>query len=226
MNWAPVVELLGHLLMPESCPVCGKLASPLCPECLGKISAPEPPLPHCLRCGGASPCERHGRRYEARALTLHKGKARELLLTVKYGGSGVAAQKMGAALARLVGENERQSGWAIVPIPPHPRACFFPRGDSHLQWMARGLAGALGAPVRECLRWKEKRTPQKQQPDSQSRRAMPEDSFVCAGAAPEQALLLDDVSTTGTTLLRAAQCLYAAGAKEVLSLCWSVASKR
>ena len=133
---------------------------------------------------------------------------------------------MGAALARLVGENERQSGWAIVPIPPHPRACFFPRGDSHLQWMARGLAGALGAPVRECLRWKEKRTPQKQQPDSQSRRAMPEDSFVCAGAAPEQALLLDDVSTTGTTLLRAAQCLYAAGAKEVISLCWSVASKR
>lgn len=178
MNWASVVELLGHLLMPESCPVCGKLASPLCPECLEKISAPASPLPHCLRCDGASPCERHGRRYEVRSLTLHKGEARELLLTVKYGGSGLAARKMGAALGRLAGENERQGGWTIVPIPPHPRACFFPRGDSHLQWMARGLSRAVGVPVRECLRWKEKRTPQKRQPDSQSRRAMPEDSFV------------------------------------------------
>ncbi|MDY3212295.1 ComF family protein, partial [Pyramidobacter sp.] len=74
--------------------------------------------------------------------------------------------------------------------------------------------------------WKEKRTPQKRQPDSQSRRAMPEDSFVCAGAAPERVLLLDDVSTTGTTLLRAAQCLYGAGAQQVTSLCWSVASRR
>lgn len=221
MNWRPAAALLSHLLMPESCPICGKLASPLCGECLESMIAA--PLPHCLYCGGASPCERHARRYEARALAPHRGAPRELLLAVKYGGSGRAARKMGAALAPLVGEEARQGGWAIVTIPPHPRARLFPRGDSHLQWMARGLSGAVGAPVRECLRWKEKRTPQKRQPDSPSRRAMPEDSFVCAGAAPGRVLLLDDVSTTGTTLLRAAQCLYAAGAERVLSLCWSVA---
>lgn len=225
MNLTPALRLITHLLVPESCPVCGKLASPLCSECLGKILPPETPLPHCLRCGGPSPCEKHGARYEVRALALHTGAPRELLLTVKYGGSGAAARKMGMALAPLVTGKTSGGEWAIVPVPPHLRKSLRPRGNSHLQWMARGLSDALSVPVRDCLRWKEKRLPQKQQPNSLARRAMPEDAFLC-DTAPEQAILIDDVSTTGTTLLRATQCLYRAGAQKVLSLCWSLVPEK
>ncbi len=220
MNWHLAGELAAHLVFPESCPVCGATGLSVCPECLERaLSAPRP-MNVCLACGGAFPCAKHGERFERRSLAIHRGGARDLLLAAKYRGSGRLSLQLGKRLAELV--PEIGEGWAIVTVPAHPSTAFLPRGDSHLEWMARGLSRRTGFPVRMPLKWKRKLIPQKEQPDYRARRAMPDDSFVCAASPPEKVLLLDDVSTTGTTLLRAAQCLYAAGASRVLSLCWSV----
>ncbi len=208
-----------QIFFPENCPVCGTSCTPICPECLERAITATP-LPGCLVCGGASPCARHGRRYERRSLVAHRNDAREILLAAKYGGSGKLATILGERLAPLIPEAD--AAWSIVPIPNHPTLDFFPRGDGHLVWMARGLSRVTHAPVRMSLKWKRKLTPQKQQPDYAARHMMPRDSFVCVGAVPEKIILLDDVSTSGTTLLRAAQCLYAGGAREIISLSWSV----
>ncbi len=213
------IDFALQILFPENCPVCGASCTTICPECLERAIGATP-MPKCLACGGASPCARHRRRYERRSLVPHRDDARDILLAAKYGGSGRLAKILGERLAPLVPEANGE--WTIVPIPNHPALDFFPRGDGHLVWMARGLSRATGAPVRMSLKWRRKLTPQKQQPDFASRRLMPRDSFRCAGEVPEKIILLDDVSTSGTTLLRAAQCLYAGGAREIISLSWSV----
>ncbi len=213
------IDFALQIFFPENCPVCGASCTTICPECLERAIA-VPPMPQCLACGGASPCARHGRRYERRSLVAHRRSARDILLAAKYGGSGRLAMILGERLASLVPEAD--ASWTIVPIPNHPTLDFFPRGDGHLVWMARGLSRVTGASVRMPLKWRKKLAPQKQQPDYAARRAMPRDSFRCEGEPPKKIILLDDVSTSGTTLLRAAQCLYAGGASQIISLSWSV----
>ncbi|MGN0838329.1 MAG: ComF family protein [Pyramidobacter sp.] len=210
--------LLEHLIFPRSCPVCGAAATVICPECLEQAAGQNRASPVCLECGAFAPCEKHGRRYEVRPLTQYRDTSRDLLLYAKYQGSGLLARAMGRRLAPLL--SDAGSGWNIVFIPPHIRLHVVPGGDTHLEWMARGLSEQTGFPVSRCLKWKHPNTPQKQQPTAAARRAMPRDSFQ-SKTPPRQVILLDDVYTTGTTLLRAAQCLYSAGAEKVLSVCWA-----
>lgn len=212
-------ELAAHLLFPESCPVCGALGRAICPECLRGL-APEGLLPRCLACGGPAPCPRHGNRYKISALCRHEGKPRDVLLAAKYGSRGALARALGKALVPLIDE---EGPWAITPIPPHDRLILFPQGDDHLSWMARGLAEASGFPVIRPLAWNVPVKPQKEQKVRRARKEMPKNCFSCVPVPLERILLLDDVCTTGTTLLRAADALYGAGVKEVRGLCWSVA---
>jgi predicted amidophosphoribosyltransferase len=208
---------LTHLFFPRSCPVCGAAGIVICPECLDQAAGQTPPAPRCLECGAFMPCADHRSRFEVRPLTQYRGSSRELLLYAKYRGSGLLARAMGRRLALLL--SGAGTGWIIVSIPPHPRLHFLPSGGTHLEWMACGLSDETGFPVSRCLKWRRRNVPQKQQPDATARRSMPRDSFQCE-KPPQQVILLDDVYTTGTTLLRAAQCLYAAGAEKVLSICW------
>ncbi|MGI6075465.1 MAG: ComF family protein [Pyramidobacter sp.] len=214
-------ELLLHFLFPRSCPVCGACGSVICPGCLDDVVNEHVARPtKCLACGDFAPCEKHNRRFEVRALTPYSGASRDLLLRAKYRGSGLLARAMGRRMAELLGDLHGR--WTIVAIPPHPQLNLLPRGDSHLEWMARGIADETAFPVSRCLKWRRKNVPQKKQPDARARRAMPRDSFLCE-IPPSNVVLLDDICTTGTTLLRAAQCLYDGGSQQVVSLCWAAA---
>ncbi|MDY3869332.1 MAG: double zinc ribbon domain-containing protein, partial [Pyramidobacter sp.] len=90
-------RLALHFFFPQSCPVCGELGQDICPQCL-KSALEVNPLPHCLVCGKASPCEQHGTRYTVTALCRHKGRARDILLAAKYGQRGRLAYQMGREL--------------------------------------------------------------------------------------------------------------------------------
>ncbi len=221
MNWLELAGIASHLFAPRSCPLCGELGRFVCEDCLSAALSAPAPLPRCVACGGPSPCVRHGTRYELRALAVHKDVARELLLCSKYGGAGGLARRLGREMARLAPEGE---GWTVTTIPEHSHFSVFPR-VFHLEWMARGFSDASGIPARSLLSWTRKFVPQKEQPDARSRRDLPRDCFACTHNVPEKVVLLDDVSTTGTTLERAASCLYAAGAKEVRCVAFSVAAR-
>ena len=212
-------DLACHLVFPQSCPVCGRLGVVICPECMQEL-ARRRLMPHCLACGSSSPCPRHEERYPVSALCHHEKAARDALLAAKYERQGLLARELGKALASLIDE---ERSWTITTVPPHDRLLLFPQGDSHLLWMARGLSEATGFSVRSLLAWRSSQKPQKEQESRQARKKMPPDCFKCLVPPPEWVLLLDDVCTTGTTLLRGAQALYAGGAREVRSLSWSMA---
>ncbi len=218
MNSADFARLLSHVFLPRACPLCGAPGYWVCEKCLERALAGPTPTPRCLRCGAPAPCSDHGARYELRPLVRHEGEARSLLLAAKYGGAGRLALRLGQAMRRLAPPGE----WTVTVIPPHKRRGPLPTGGTHLDWMARGLS-ASGVKRRDLLRWRRSVTPQKERRSAAERRALPADCFACVAPAPGRVLVIDDVCTTGTTLLRAATRLYESGAREVLCLCFGVA---
>ena len=222
MNWQILKEFCEHLIFPESCPICGAPGKIICPECLSALLEKEGvPKPHWLTDGVPPSFYTPGGEYEVRTRTIYRGVARTLILAAKYGTCGRLAQILGKELATLV--SDLGPGWVIVLVPPHRKIQMRPTGDRRLEWMAGGLSSHTGYPVREVLGWRYECGSQKGCIDHAARRKLPQDCFVCTGEVPEKVLLLDDVTTTGTTLLRCASCLYAAGARQVISLSWAQA---
>lgn len=219
MRARDLFEIVSHVVFPRVCPVCGAPGRFVCRECLIEAYAAGESLLRCAACGGPLPCPEHGRKFETRALCLHYGTAREIILAAKYEGTRGLPRVLGEEMAVLAPAG---GDWTITVIPERRRPVFLPDGGGHIDWMARGLSRVTGFRVRRLLRWAMRVRPQKEQPDAAARRALPRGCFACVGKIPERVLLLDDVSTTGTTLERAAACLYEGGAREVICLCWSV----
>lgn len=59
--------------------------------------------------------------------------------------------------------------------------------------------------------------------DARARRLAPAGSFRAIAGCPERVVLVDDVRTTGATLIAAGSCLRAAGARRVLAVTLAVA---
>lgn len=217
MDFKAFFRLLTHLVWPRNCALCGAPEISLCQDCLDKL--PKLTMPFCVACDKPVPCKIHGQRFRADALCSHEGPARSLILQAKYQHNGDLARRLGQALCVLVPQGQKD--WTIVIIPPRPELSLVPRGDDHLLWMARGVSDVTGFPIKCILKWNIHGPRQKERKTKQDRKNMSVDSFCCQQACPQKILLLDDVSTTGTTLYRGASALYKAGAIQVRSLCWS-----
>ena len=128
-----------------------------------------------------------------------------------YLGRHIAAETA-AALGMKLGRAE-----LIVPMPMHWRRRLV-RGRNHAELIARPLAEKLGRPHRTVLRRRTLGRPQVGRSRRQ-RLANPTVMFHCprpADVRDRVVLLVDDVVTTGATASRAARCLRAAGAAEVI----------
>ena len=212
---------LLRLLYPPVCVGCGALASaeslPLCPLCTGHLErADVEELRGFL--------EREGVRPEAFALwRFDRGGAFQAVHhALKYGGRA----RYGTAMGRLVGQafGARLRG-TLVPIPLHRRR-YLERGYNQSTLIAEGIAEQTGLPVAEG--WLRRPTYAETQTRLGRRErtvnvrtafAVPEGAPV-AGAS---VVLVDDILTTGATLLAAADALRAAEAASVqfVAVAWA-----
>ncbi len=136
-----------------------------------------------------------------------------MVLDLKYHRAPLDRMLGGLMVAAVEGASWRAQLDAIVPVPAHWRRRL-ERGQNATRVLARIVGSQLALPVVEVLRKTRYTRPQVGLSEDQ-RRANVRGSFaVVRGARLEgvTACLLDDVTTTGATLIEAARTLRNGGA--------------
>jgi len=220
---------LCDMLLDRRCAGCGGPPSrdaEVCRGCDGRVDRTGVAL--CLRClHGDAPSPRVGRVCPAHGSSrlLLAGPSFEppldrLIHAFKYEGASALAPWVASLLPVPPGLGDGIGReYALVPIPLHPARRAW-RGYDQASLLARDASDRWGVPVVDALVRTRDHEPQARL-DPERRRANVSGAFAVArGAvvAGRPILLVDDVATTGSTLLAAAETLEAAGASWVLSL--------
>jgi len=157
------------------------------------------------------------------AVDHYEGRIKEIIHALKYERRRSIAPRL-AALMRERGDALLRDASAVVPVPLHPRR-EYERGFNQ----AEDLAMHLGLPIARLLK-RVRHTPSQIDLPKEQRQTNVKGAFDLAvrGSrlpAPSSRLpvpgivvLIDDVSTTGSTLEACARVLKEAGVKEVRAL--------
>jgi ComF family protein len=195
-------------------------APPLCWEC--GAPARGDALCRCCRAAlrwlGPSPVEVAGVR--AWAPVAYDGPARALVRALKFRGAAGVAEAMAAQIVAGV-PRSLTDGAALVPVPLHP-ARLRRRGFNQAERLAAAIARRAALPRARCLERGRGVPPQVGRPRAVRLAAVRGAVAVRAGEeAPERALLVDDVVTTGGTLAACAAALRSAGALDVAAVAYA-----
>jgi ComF family protein len=194
-----LVDDLLAALLPGRCPGCGARAEPVCDSCAASMRAAPPGR----ALSGVS---------SSVAAFAYEGVARELVARVKYRNERVAVRWLARELARACATIPTEVD-VITWIPASaPRRAA--RGVDHGELLARAVSRELDVSVTALLR-RGPGPPQTGRPAAERRvgpalRATPRARDRCV-------LVIDDVTTTGATLIAAARALRACGARDVVA---------
>ncbi len=199
---------LRHLIslaVPPRCGACGVAcdpAQPLCGPCWAELAAGRP-----LVDPGPPGVEL------AVAAAEYSGVAREVAHALKFRRCLALATPAAGAIQRAAEPLGLLAG-SLVPVPPAPwrrRA----RGFDAAEELALALGTATGLPVRRCLR---RSSGPRQVGRSRAERLAQPPRVTVRGAPPAEAVLVDDVTTTGATLGACAVALRKAGSRRVVAV--------
>ncbi len=196
-------------LFPPNCPFCGQPDCSLCPHCEKELrSAQWQPisrqLPHLAGLIAS------GR---------HHGFLREAIRALKYGCERVVAAPLGERLWQLLQQRGEPAGFdAIIPVPLHETR-LLERGFNQAEWLASRLSERSGIPLQNDGLRRARETQSQVGLDEQQRKRNVAEAFQASdGLAGRRILLVDDVCTSGATLVACAQVLRRTGAAAVSAI--------
>jgi ComF family protein len=186
----------------------------LVPRCAG---CGEPGSWFCVACRDECEPITHQARLTIRAVGAHVGPLRAAVRRLKYGGEPGLAQDLGALVALELARDLAGGSIvdAVVPVPLHPSRARV-RGYDQAALLAQAIAARTGLPLRPALHRIRQGRPQVEL-DRTARAANIRGAFVAETRSLSglRVALVDDVTTTGATLLDAAAAARAAGARGV-----------
>lgn len=195
-----MLAALLDLVLPRVCSGCGAEGTPLCAPCRALLAAeplgPVRPTP----CPAGLP--------EVAALSSYEGPVQRLLLAHKEKGRLGLTRPLARGLAAAV----RSHGLGAVVLCPVPSsaAAVRQRGHDHAMRLAKATARELGVEARRLL------VPARVVADqsglsSSERAANLRGALRGTGSPGLPVVVVDDVMTTGATLVEAARALAAQG---------------
>jgi ComF family protein len=223
---------LGDLLLPPACAVCGALLdrpdSVVCEECLCGFE----PLsaPGCQRCGqpysGPDLCpdcrESQTRLEKVRSVYSFGGTLQEAVLRLKLSKKTRLAAFFADRIAQAdLPDLDLRAQDLLVPVPLH-KSRQADRGFNQAQLICRRLSRLLGMPLAPYHLKRIRPTPSQFLMQSKTkRRENLKGAFSVSDRHPfggKQICLVDDVVTTGSTLVACADALMKSGAKRVVAV--------
>jgi predicted amidophosphoribosyltransferase len=202
-------------LAPPACFGCGDAVAPggaLCAGCragLGWLSGEVVEL-----AAEGSPA------VEAWAPLAYRGGARALAQALKFRGALGVAGTMAAPIAAGAPPG-LLAGGVLVPVPLHP-ARRRRRGFNQAERLARAVADRTGLAIADCLeRGGPRGTQMGRDRDERLDALLGAVSVRREATAPPDAILVDDVLTTGVTLLACAAALRARGTRRTVAIAYA-----
>jgi ComF family protein len=219
-------EAIG-LLAPPQCESCGLEGAALCNNCASEIIEYGE---HCWRCNSLSPtcrtcpkCRQVGVPHYVWISTYYEKVARDLLSRYKFGHQRAAAAEVaklmvGAFLKHNGNTSLASINYLVVPVPT-ATSRMRERGFGHSELLAKKIGLMLKLDRANALRrLGQSRQVGAKRPD---RLSQLEGSFAVKSNRQihgRNVLLVDDVVTTGGTIMAATKALRSAGAKQVDAL--------
>lgn len=227
-GWRGAARAMGRALLdttlPAVCAGCGISGSWLCRDCRALVRRIDP-LRACERCGlpngaGEARCRRCGTwpadLSACRSVFEFDGPVREAIHRLKYRHESARAEWCARVMARALIE----TGWrahALVPVPLHASRERV-RGYNQSERIATQLGSAVGLPVADIL-MRTRSTGSQVGLAARERRENVRDAFAARRElAGRTVILIDDVVTTGATIVECARACRAAGAASVTAL--------
>jgi predicted amidophosphoribosyltransferase len=198
-----VLAALLDLVLPRSCTGCEAPGSGLCASCRAVLAARPLGLVRPSPCPAGLP--------EVAALSSYAGEVQRLLLAHKEKGQLGLTKPLGRALAAAVRVHGLDPVDPVVLCPvPSSRAAVRQRGHDHAMRLARAASRTLGLEARRLL--VPARTVADQAGLTTRQRADNVAGALRATGVPAlPVVVVDDVMTTGATLVEAARALRAQG---------------
>jgi len=212
-------------LFPERCVGCGQLGMWLCLRCAAGLSyVDHQRCPVCRRpaIGGFTHPHCETRYNPDRFLSPfeYRDPLRAAVRRAKYWGSWALFAEFASLLSSWLEYSDIRflPGTALVPMPLHFLR-LWGRGYNQSLFLSKFLGERLGLPVEGSLLVRTRYTPSQTELSAAERRKNVRGSFSCSrGVRGKNLVLVDDISTTGATLLAAARVLKRKGARTVWCL--------
>ena len=228
------MRIINHLLnglLPAQCLVCKKTSDVsgrcLCHDCEGFLAKPDIV---CRRCGLAlknshteicGQCLKQPPVYDSSWSAWWYGPPVDrLILGAKYQRKLAAAELLGQLMAEKLQGSEREMPDALLPVPLH-RNRLWQRGYNQAIELFRPVSRQLDIPMIIHGVQRSRSTPSQVGMHIRERKRNLKGAFRVTRPLPAHIAIVDDVSTTGTTVSELARALKKAGVKKVQV--WSAA---
>lgn len=214
------MEILRHLaafFFPERCPYCGAVIEACeiaCEKCSDELAQKHTPIK-----GGA-------RGYRCVSSFAYGGKARRLILRVKYRDRTQFIPQIAVILAEDIRNAYGKDAFDLITSVPMYKSDYRKRQYNQSELLAKALSKELKLPYRETLK-KIKKTKKQHQLSFTERKTNLNGAFELIdkdSLKDQRILLIDDIITSGHTLGKCCKVLN--HAKPALICCATVASAR
>lgn len=205
-NCRKLAEYFLHLIWPSSCEICGKIGAELCDSCRERRRKAEIPSMVMPSLFDGNVIVRHAEKLTVYSAIDYHTHIKKVIHASKYKGRKELCRPIGRHIAEIFQTTEADY---LIPVPLHMNST---RGYNQSREIAKGMCDYWCIEIIDAAQWT-KEIPRHALQAMKARREMPDDVFrITEDIRGLKVAIVDDVFTTGTTMLRLYRACEKAGA--------------